>query len=133
MKHIAIAFLAVMFAACASTDSTSDHGYIASIPSDRPAQDTFRVNINRIDDRLQTTGPNHRAAVGERSVDVSLIFNPDWGQSMQYTRTQTYSQTMTIDIEPGVTYYIGARVDTRASREAQRDGSFWEPYIVEQR
>ncbi|MDX1381398.1 MAG: hypothetical protein R3233_09770 [Xanthomonadales bacterium] len=126
------ALAAVVLAGCA-TSGTSDHGYVSAIPNDRPSQNIFRVNINQVDGKLASAGPNHRVDPGTHTISVSLIFNPAWGQGMQRTQDEIYYQDLEIDIEPGVTYWIGAKVDTKASAEAQRDGSFWEAMVVEQR
>lgn len=123
---------AVGLAGCA-TRGSSDHGYVSAIPNDRPSQDIFRVNINQVDGRLASGGPNHRVDAGTHTITVNLVFNPAWGQGMQYTKDQIYSQDLEIEITPGVTYWLGAKVDTRASAAAQRDGSFWEAMVVEQR
>ena len=128
-----IAALAVVVATGCATSGSSDHGYVSAIPNDRPSQNIFRVNINQVDGKLASGGPNYRVDAGQHTITVSLVFNPAWGQSMQYTQGQTYTQDLAMTIEPGVTYWIGAKVDTAATSAAQRDGSFWEAMVVEQR
>jgi hypothetical protein len=108
----------------------SDHGYVTSEPEDHPAEGVFRVNIEKVNGK-ETVSQNTRVPAGDNTVVVSLVFNSSWGVGMEETGDRTYTKTMKLQVEKGKTYFLGARVNTEASAEAQRDGSFWEPVVVE--
>ena len=121
----------LLLAGLSSPLIAKEHGYITSIPMDHPAENVFRVNIEKIDGKMTNAAVNHAATPGSREVEVSLVFNPSYGVGMEKTAENVYYKTMTFDVEAGKTYFIGAKVDTHASAEAQDDGSFWEPLIYE--
>jgi hypothetical protein len=114
----------------ANAAQAADHGYITSEPEDHPTDQVFRVNIESVNGK-EALSENTRAPVGENTVVVSLVFNSSWGVGMQETQDRIYTKTMKLQVEKGKTYFLGAKVDTAASPEAQREGSFWEPVVVE--
>lgn len=114
----------------ASVVHAADHGYVTTEPNDHPEKSIFRVNIESVNGK-DAEAINVRVPAGDNSIKVSLVFNPSWGSGMEKTQNRTYTRDMTLTVEKGKTYFLGARVDTRASPEAQADGSFWEPIVVE--
>jgi hypothetical protein len=108
----------------------ADHGYVTSEPEDHPADSIFRVNIESVNGK-DSESENTRVPVGENTINVSLVFNSAWGTSMQETQERTYSQDITLQVEKGKTYFLGAKVNTKATEAEQSDGSFWEPIVVE--
>ena len=108
----------------------ADHGYVTAEPEDHPADNVFRVNIESVNGK-ESESENTRVPVGENTVNVSLVFNPAWGTSMGQTEERTYTQDITLQVEKGKTYFLGSKVDTKASPEAIADGSFWQPIVVE--
>jgi hypothetical protein len=124
-------FLALLLASLlAASAQASDHGYVTSEPEDHPGDNLFRVNVQRVNGK-ESESLNTRVPTGENTVTVSLVFNSSWGNSMEHTQGRTYSKDLVLQVEKGKTYFLGAKVDTKATPEAQRDGSFWEPVVVE--
>jgi hypothetical protein len=116
----------MMFAAQANAH---DHSFIRAIHADRPSENVFRVDIEKIDGEEPNMAPNHRIDPGQRSVEVSLVFNSKYGTGMDETQGETYTKSFTMDVVAGKTYTIAAKVDTHASEAAQKDGSFWTPFV----
>ena len=113
-----------------ATQATAhDHSFIRAIHADRPSENVFRVDIEKIDGDEPNMAPNHRIDPGQRSVEVSLVFNSKYGTGMDETQGEIYTKTITMDVVAGKTYTIAAKVDTHASEAAQKDGSFWTPFI----
>ena len=108
----------------------ADHGYVTTEPEDHPKDNIFRVNIESVNGR-EAEALNVRVPVGENKVTVSLVFNSSWGTAMEETEDRIYTKEMTLNVEKGKTYFLGSKVDTKASPEAIADGSFWEPVVVE--
>lgn len=52
---------------------------------------------------------------------------------MNMTENDIYYQNISVDVEAGKTYTLAAKVNTHATSEQQKDGSFWEPIIYETR
>ncbi len=129
-QFVLLPLLALVFAGAAVA---AEHGYIAPLPEPEPRNNLFEVNIEQINGKDAMDGPNFRAPAGKNEVVVSLVFSSEWGSGMSYTGGQIYYNTIEVDVEEGKTYYLGAKVDTSASEEAQVDGSFWTPVIVKVR
>lgn len=120
--------LAMIFATAALA---AEHGFVSGLLHAEPKDNLFPVNIEQVNGKDAEFGPNHPAHVGSNKVLVSLVFNSEWGTGMSQTQGMVYSKTIELDVEKGKTYYIGAKVDTNASEEAQKDGSFWTPVVTE--
>lgn len=132
MKTIITTILTVALSmSAANALAAGGHAYISSIPHDHVKEGVFRVNIEKIEGKEPSPGPNHYAHVGEMPVTVSLVFNASWGKGMADTSKYIYMKDIVVNTEKGKHYYLGAKVDTNASPEAQADGSFWEPVIDE--
>lgn len=127
MRVLLSASITIMLFATQAT--AHDHSFIRAIHADRPSENVFRVDIDKIDGDEPNMAPNHRIDPGQRSVEVSLVFNSSYGTGMDETQNQTYSKSFTMTVEAGKTYTIAAKVDTHASEAAQKDGSFWTPFI----
>jgi hypothetical protein len=113
-----------------ATQATAhDHSFVRAIHADRPSENVFRVDIEKIDGDEPNMAPNHRIDPGKRSVEVSLVFNSKYGTGMDETQGEIYTKACTMDVVAGKTYTIAAKVDTHASEAAQKDGSFWTPFI----
>ena len=108
----------------------ADHGYVTAEPEDHPKDNIFRVNIESVNGE-DSEALNARVPVGENTISVSLVFNSSWGLRMEETQDRIYTKDMTLQVEKGKTYFLGAKVDTAATDAAQADGSFWEPVVVE--
>jgi hypothetical protein len=106
-----------------------DHGFITGLYKAAPADGVFQVNIEKIDGKDTMSGVNKEVKAGTRSIEVSLVFNPAWGTGMNMTEENIYYQTISVDVEAGKTYTLAAKVNTHASSEQQKDGSFWEAII----
>ena len=107
----------------------AEHGFINAIIKDVPKENVFRVNIEKIDGKDPRMGFNQEVKPGTHSVEVSLVFNSSWGTGMSGTQDNTYYKTISVDVESKKTYTLGARVNTDATAEQQKDGSFWEPIV----
>jgi len=124
---LATTLFAMLFATAAFA---AEHGYVSAIMEPDPKEKLFPVNIEQINGKEIELGPINRLPVGSNEVLVSLVFNASWGSGMAATQEQIYTKTIKLDVEKGKTYYLGAKVDTDASAQAQADGSFWTPEIV---
>ena len=105
-------------------------GWLATISSDIPADSIYRVNVNKVDGKEAGYGTNKSVKVGTREVEVSLVFNEKWtGANMRKAGNNIYYKTISIEVEKGKTYYLGAKVNTDATAEEVDAGSFWEPIV----
>jgi len=111
----------------------ADHGYVAGTMTDDPANSTYRVNIDKINGKEVAPRPNHDIPAGRNEVTVSLVYDAAWGSKFSHAEDEIFQATFALDVEPGKTYVIGAKVDTSAPESALADGSFWSPVVVEVR
>ncbi len=129
MKKSVSAFLIAIGILMSTQLLAKGHGFVNSIYEDIPKENIFRVNIEKIDGRDARSSYNKELKAGERSIEDSLVFNPVWGTGMSMTDNDIYYQTISLDVEAGKTYTLGAKVNTHATSAEQKDGSFWETII----
>ena len=132
MKKLAIigAFLACL---AVGPLMGADHGYVTGIADQDPANGLFRVSIEKINGKTAPTRPNHEIPAGKNTVTVSLMYNPAMGTHLKNVRDEYYEAQFELEVEPGKTYELGAKVDLEASDQAQADGTFWSPVVVKVR
>ena len=128
-KLISIAVFSVTLLAF-SPVFAAEHAYVRAIQNDLPAENIYRINIEKIDGSEKEMGANKRVSPGKHSLDLSLGFNPKWAPGMDRTIDHIYYKTIEMEFEAGKTYYLGAKVDPNASVDAMKAGSFWEPVVV---
>jgi hypothetical protein len=128
MKKFAFAAVALLLSASAFA---AEHGFVSPMMHDDVSDGIFRVNIEKVNGKEPHMGINQHVHTGKNTVTVSLVFNASWGQGMADTSADIYTKDIELNVEKGKNYYLGAKVDTKASQAAQADGSFWEPVIAE--
>ena len=113
----------------------------ASIPK---SQDIFPVEITRIDGRSTPLDSRNRHKVepGSRVLTVTDHIDPHrlpgaavtQIEKMKRLELQRAYKPFTIDVQPGVSYAIGARLlRDRLDVQSIRDNAYWEPVVWEQR
>ena len=130
MKILKMVLFLALVALPLESALAAKRGWLTAIASDIPADDIYRVNINKVDGKEAGYGVNKAAKAGAREVEVSLVFNEKWsGTNMRAAGANIYYKTITIEVEKGKTYYLGAKVNTQASAEEVAAGTFWEPIV----
>ncbi|MBO9716637.1 MAG: hypothetical protein J7507_07465 [Pseudoxanthomonas sp.] len=113
----------------------------ATIPK---SQDIFPVEITRIDGRSTPLDPRNRHVVqpGTRTLTVTDRIDPHrlpgaavaQIDKMKGLEMQRAYKPFTIEVQPGVSYAIGARLlRDRLDVQSIRDNLYWEPVVWEQR
>ena len=103
--------------------------YVMSLPYALSEENIYKVRIEKIDDRVQAPRTRYPLDRGSHVVTVSLMLVVDWSPKIEGAGEILIQKQITLDVENGMTYQIGARVDIDAEAESQLDGSFWEPII----
>ncbi|WP_024868201.1 hypothetical protein [Pseudoxanthomonas suwonensis] len=126
-------------------DATSTCGWVTG---ERPAvprsQDIFRVEITRIDGDSTPLHPvpRHRVQPGQRvltvtdHIDTHRLPGAAIAQieRMKKLEMQRAYKTFTVDVKPGVSYAIGARLlRDRLDAQSIRDNAYWEPVVWDER
>jgi len=106
-----------------------DHGFVTTLWKGIPSKSIFRVNIEKIDGKDANSAVNKQVKAGEHKIEVSLVFDTNWATGMSTTLDEIYYKTMSFEVEAGKTYTLASKVNTHATVEQQRDGSFWDPVI----
>ena len=106
-----------------------EQAYVMSLPYAISEENIYKVRIEKIDDRVQAPRTRYPLDRGSHVVTVSLMLVVDWSPKIEGAGEPIIQKQLTLDVEKGMTYQIGARVDIEAEAESQLDGSFWEPFI----
>jgi hypothetical protein len=113
----------------------------ATIPR---SQDIFPVEITRIDGRRTPLDPKnrHRVEPGTRTLTITDHIDPHrlpgaaivQIEKMKRLELQRAYKPFTVEVRPGVSYAIGARLlRDRLDTQSIRDNAYWEPVVWEQR
>ena len=103
--------------------------YVMSLPYALSEENIYKVRIEKIDDRVQAPRTSYPLDRGSHVVTVSLMLVVDWSPIIEGAGETLIQKQITVDVENGMTYQIGARVDIDAEAKSQLDGSYWEPFI----
>ena len=103
--------------------------YVMSLPYAISEDNIYKVKIEKIDDRVQSPRTRFPLTMGSHVVTVSLMLVVDWSPKIEGASESIIQKQFALDVENGMTYQIGAKVDIDAGVESQLDGSFWEPFI----
>jgi hypothetical protein len=107
----------------------SGQAYVMSLPYAISDENIYKVRIEKIDDQVQSPQTRYALNTGSHVVTVSLMLVVDWTPKIAGAGETSIQKQLTLDVENGMTYQIGARVDIDAEAESQLDGSYWEPLI----
>ena len=125
---LAIVAVSVLFA---GQVSAAEWGYLTVIPNDHPGDSVYRVNIDSIDGKMpDAAGANIPVSPGTHVVKVSLVFNEEWGTGMGMTADNIYYDEISVDVTAKETYFLGAKVNTKATSAEQMSGDFWNAMVV---
>lgn len=113
----------------------------ATIPR---SQDIFPVEITRIDGKSTPLSPRNRHAVQPGARVLTVTDHIDMHrlpgaavaqiEKMKRLEQQRAYKPFTVEVQPGVSYAIGARVlRDRLDAQSIRDNAYWEPVVWEQR
>jgi hypothetical protein len=107
----------------------SGQAYVMSLPYAISDENIYKVRIEKIDEQVQSPRTRYALSPGSHVVTVSLMLVVDWTPKIAGAGETNIQKQLTLDVENGMTYQIGARVDIDAEAESQLDGSYWEPLI----
>lgn len=130
MKILKIISIIILLGAPLESALAAKRAWVTAIAADIPANDIYRVNVNKVDGKEAGYGVNKAVKPGTREIEVSLVFNEKWaGSGMRRAGSNIYYKTIRLEVEKGKTYYLAAKVNTAASAEEQEAGTFWEPIV----
>ena len=103
--------------------------YVMSLPYAISEENIYKVKIEKIDDRVQSPRTRYPLTMGSHVVTVSLMLVVDWSPKIEGSGETIINKQLALDVENGMTYQLGAKVDIDAEVESQLDVSFWEPFV----
>lgn len=127
----------------ASRQSTASCGYLTSSGVVPHSKGIFSVEITQIDGRstpLQPK-PRHRVNAGKHVLVVRELIDPNRlnsSQLFQIAKMKSLAlarayKSIVVDVEPGVSYRIGARLlKDKLDTHSIRDNAYWEPVVWQQ-
>ncbi|AKC87625.1 hypothetical protein [Pseudoxanthomonas suwonensis] len=153
---VRIALLSTMLLATSAAATSNEIPQVTGVPgstcgyvSDQRgavprSQDIFPVEITRIDGRSTPLDPRNRHLVqpGTRTltvtdhIDVHRLPGAAVAQieKMKRLEQQRAYKPFTVEVQPGVSYAIGARLlRDRLDAQSIRDNAYWEPVVWDQR
>lgn len=111
-----------------------DRSYVTSIGNPDVSANIFEVEISRIDGKMPPGDEiNVPVEPGRHTITLLLELDVKWTAKLQYAAEVAHN--LSLEVEEGTTYYLGAKVNPNASKEEQEAGTYWYPtvYKTEQR
>lgn len=109
--------------------ASAESGWLMSIPHALSGQHVFKVRILEIDGENQPEVFQYEIAVGKRTIKLELMLDVEWEPDLLGSKQQPATKLFELDVEPGKSYQLAARVDVDAPVESQLDQSFWEVFV----
>jgi len=123
-----IAFFLVFLSAGSFAEGES---VVASIPHAISSESLYKVEIFEIDGVTTRSARNYPLAPGQHTIRVRIMLNVEWTPILPGASDSIREKEIVLDIEPGMKYLIGARLDIDAPIESQLDGSYWESILYD--
>jgi hypothetical protein len=109
----------------------ADWGWILSVPHAVSGEQVYKVRIVEIDGQPQKELIRYAVPGGRHTVKVRMLLEVTWEPEFAEAPRGPGEKALELDIEPGRTYLLAARLDSDAPIEAQLDRSYWEPIIYQ--
>ena len=104
---------------------------MASIPHAISSESIYKVEIFEIDGVTTGSARNYPLAPGQHTIRVRIMLNVEWTPKLPGASDSIREKEIVLDIEPGMKYLIGARLNIDAPIESQLDGSYWESILYD--
>ena len=127
---LAVAMLLVQVA-LAQPLVAADWAWILSVPHALSSENVYKVRVLEIDGEPQKELIRYAVPGGTHTVKVRMLLEVRWDPEFAEAPRGPGVKELELDVEPGRSYRLAARVDPDAPVESQLDQSYWEPFVYE--
>jgi hypothetical protein len=107
----------------------ADWAWIMSVPHALSGENVYKVRILEIDGEPQKELIRYAVPGGKHTIKVSMLLQVQWEPQFAEAPPGPGVKALELDLEPGRSYLLAARVDSDAPVESQLDQSYWEPFV----
>lgn len=111
------------------TAQAADWGWVMSVPHALSGDNVYKVRILEIDGEPQKELIRYAVPGGDHTVKVRMLLQVQWEPEFAEAPSGPGVKELEIEVEPGRSYYLAARVDPNAPIESQLDRSYWKPFV----
>jgi hypothetical protein len=111
------------------TAHAADWGWVLSVPHALSGDHVYKVRVLEIDGEPQKELIRYAVPGGNHTVKVRMLLQVQWEPEFAEAPSGPGVKDLEIEVEPGRSYYLAARVDPNAPIESQLDRSYWKPFV----
>ena len=109
----------------------ADWAWLLSVPHAVSGENVYKVRILEIDGEPQKELLRYAVPGGTHTVKVRMLLEVRWDPEFAEAPRGPGVKELELDVEPGRSSRLAARVDPDAPVESQLDQSYWEPFVYE--
>ena len=129
MRKLAYILAMLMQYMLVPTAQAADWAWVLSVPHALSADNVYKVQIVEIDGEPQKELIRYAVPGGAHRIKVRMLLQVQWEPEFAEAPPGPGVKELEIDVEPGKSYLLAARVDPSAPAESQLDRSYWEPIV----
>ena len=129
MQKLLFVLILVVQGTLAQPSHAADWAWVLSVPHALSGENVYKVRILEIDGEPQKELIRYSVSKGKHTIRVSMVLQVRWDPEFAEAPPGPGVKQMELEVEPGRSYLLAARVDPHAPVESQLDQSYWEPFV----
>ena len=120
----------VLLALLFSTSSLAESDVtVMSVPYALSGENIYKVRVESIDGVSAQAATRYNLSAGRHVFGLSMLLQVEWDPDLSEQTITGQIKELELDLQAGMTYQIGARLDPDAPLESQIDQSYWQPIL----
>lgn len=129
-RHFYICGLCVLSMLFFSTNIVAESDVtVMSIPYAISNENIYKVRVESIDGVPTHMATRYSLSAGRHVFGLSMLLHVEWDPDLSDQTVSGRIKQLELDLQAGLTYQIGARLDPEAPIESQIDQSYWHPIL----
>jgi len=129
MRNLVFVLILLLQGPFAETSRAADWAWVLSVPHALSGENVYKVRILEIDGEPQKELIRYAVPGGRHTIKVRMMLQVRWDPEFAEAPSGPGVKNLELELEPGRSYFLAARVDPDAPVESQLDQSYWEPFV----
>jgi hypothetical protein len=129
MRNLVFVLILLLQGVFSEPSPAADWAWVLSVPHALSGENVYKVRILEIDGEPQKELIRYAVPGGSHTIKVRLLLQVRWDPEFAEAPPGPGVKNLELELEPGRSYFLAARVDPDAPVESQLDQSYWEPFV----
>jgi len=129
MRNLVFILILLLQGAFVEPARAADWAWVLSVPHAVSGENVYKVRILEIDGEPQKELIRYAVPGGRHTIKVRMLLQVRWDPEFAEAPPGPGVKNLELELVPGRSYFLAARVDPRAPVESQLDQSYWEPFV----